>query len=74
MPAKQTAKKVARSSATRKGAANSKSPSMDQIKEEEETKKAFEKDDDFNSGFGNYLKSGEGNLSLDRVRSIRLIR
>lgn len=60
MPAKQTAKKVAKGSATRKNGTSSKTPSMSQIKEEEEAKKALDKDDDFNSGFGNYLKSGEG--------------
>lgn len=61
MPAKQSAKKVAKGPAGRKNENNSKTSGMSQIKEEDETKKADDVDEDLNSGFGNYLKSSQGN-------------
>lgn len=66
MPAKQTTKKVVKGSAAanRKNGMNVTAPSMSQIKEEEETKKVNDNDEDLNSGFGNYLKSKEGKLNL----------
>lgn len=61
MPAKQSTKKGGKGTANRKNENNAKTPSMSQIKEEDETKKADDVDVDLNSGFGNYLKSPEGN-------------
>lgn len=65
MPAKQTTKKVVKGSAAanRKNGTNTLAPSMSRIKEEEETKKVNDNDEDLNSGFGNYLKSKEGKLT-----------
>lgn len=39
---------------------DSKSPTMSQIAEEDESKKTNEPDEELNSGFANYLRSNEG--------------